>query len=104
MQPNQSKNSILNPKIANVGTQLPLLFLPNDDAPMAKKLYSCSSSYYDQLHSYVADDLTVGYPSCHKLLNRRLSYVAGSGAEKLTAEDGGFVKGVVTYMIMDIWR
>ncbi|KVH88187.1 Protein of unknown function DUF674 [Cynara cardunculus var. scolymus] len=68
---------------------------------MAKKFYDCSNSYYDKLHSYVADDLTVGCPSCHKLLNRRLSYVAGSSAEKLTAEDGGFVKGVVTYMIMD---
>ncbi|KAJ9540052.1 hypothetical protein OSB04_026558, partial [Centaurea solstitialis] len=99
MQPSSSKESILNPKIANYGTQIPLL-LPNNnhDAPMAKKFYACSNTYQ---HTYVADDPNANCPSCQNRMTRGLSYVAGVGATKLTAEGGGFVKGVVTYMIMD---
>ncbi|XP_024990345.1 uncharacterized protein LOC112524648 [Cynara cardunculus var. scolymus] len=94
MQPNSSKDCILNPKIANHGAQLPIL-LPNDDGSLYRKFYSCSD------HLFVADNPTAVCPDCNGLMNSECPYVAGSGAAKLTAEGGGFVKGVVTYMVMD---
>ncbi|KAI3748688.1 hypothetical protein L6452_11947 [Arctium lappa] len=97
MQPNQSKDSILNPKIANNGAHVPLISLPDDDdVSMVRKYYKC---YY---HSYVANDLAAVCPECKACMNTELSYVAGAVAVEETAEGGGFVKGgVVTYMIMD---
>lgn len=94
MQPNQSKDSVLNPKIVNYGANVPLL-LPNDDDLMATTYYTCRS------HSYVADDPTAVCPRCNNKMNSELSFVAGNGVVKEAAEGGGFVKGVVTYMVMD---
>ncbi|KAI3748685.1 hypothetical protein L6452_11944 [Arctium lappa] len=94
MQPNQSKDSILNPKIANHGAHVPLL-LPDDDVSMARKFYKCRN------HFYVADDPNALCPQCNTCMNTELPYVAGDGAAKLAEEGGGFVKGVVTYMVMD---
>ncbi|KAI3748687.1 hypothetical protein L6452_11946 [Arctium lappa] len=96
MQPSQSKDSILNPKIVNNGAHVPLLLPDNgDDVPMARKFYSCNS------RCYVGDDSTVVCPQCNTLMTNELPYVAGGGAARLAAEGGGFVKGVVTYMVMD---
>ncbi|KAI3748689.1 hypothetical protein L6452_11948 [Arctium lappa] len=95
MQPNSSKDSVLNPKIANYGAQVPLLLSNDHDAPMAKKFYGCSNGF---CHSYVADDPTALCPSCNNRMTSEMSYVAGAVK---AAEGGGFVKGVVTYMVMD---
>ncbi|XP_024988591.1 uncharacterized protein LOC112523288 [Cynara cardunculus var. scolymus] len=96
MQPNQSKECVLNPKIANYGAHVPLISLPDDDyVSMVRKFYKCYQ------HSYVADDPAVVCPECKAVMDTQLSYVADGGAAKLTAEGGGFVKGVVTYMVMD---
>ncbi|KAJ9540055.1 hypothetical protein OSB04_026561 [Centaurea solstitialis] len=112
IQPNQNKESILNPKIANYGAEVPLLLPCNNHVPMAKKFYTCScreSVTYDIYSSsvrstsilYVADDSTAVCPLCKACMSKAVTYVAGSGAAKVKAEGGGFVKGVVTYMIMD---
>ncbi|KAD7480066.1 hypothetical protein E3N88_03202 [Mikania micrantha] len=95
MQPNQSKDVVLNPKIANYGAHVPLLSLNADDS-MNRKFYRCASS-----HVYVADDPTALCPQCKYQMNTGLTYVAGESAAKEAAEGGGFVKGVVTYMVMD---
>ncbi|KAJ9540045.1 hypothetical protein OSB04_026551 [Centaurea solstitialis] len=100
MQPNQTKDSILNPKVANYGAHVPLLLPNDDDVPMTKKnLYTCGGGC--GYHNYVTDDPTATCPSCYYRMNRGLSYVTGSVATKSTTKGGGFVKGVVTYMIMD---
>ena len=53
MQPNRSKNSVLNPKTVKYGAHVPLLLPPNDhNIPMAQKFYRCNSSCY----SNVTDD------------------------------------------------
>ncbi|KAI3520035.1 hypothetical protein L1887_09256 [Cichorium endivia] len=96
MQPNQSKDSILNPKTVNCGVNVPLL-IPNDDVPMACKFYRSSCSHT----SYVTDDPTAVCPQCSRKMSSSVTYVRGSGVVKETAEGGGFVKGVVTYMVMD---
>ncbi|KAI3748690.1 hypothetical protein L6452_11949 [Arctium lappa] len=94
IQPNQSKESILNSKIANYGVHVPLIS-QRDDGSMARKFQKCH--YY----SYVSDDPESTCPECNDFMDAELSYVAGVDATKLTAEGGGFVKGVVTYMVMD---
>ncbi|KAK1409501.1 hypothetical protein QVD17_36027 [Tagetes erecta] len=94
MQPNQSKDAVLNPKIANCGASLPLL-LPND-VSMDRKFYRCGGN-----HHFVADDPTAVCPHCKHNISTEITYVAGNGAIKVAAEGGGFVKGVVTYMVMD---
>nr|KAJ0221673.1 hypothetical protein LSAT_V11C200093160 [Lactuca sativa] len=80
MQPNRSKkSSVLNPKTVKYGAYVPLLLPPNDhNIPMAQKFYRCNSSCYSNL-----------------------TFVGGGGMLNGMAEGGGFVKGVVTYMVSD---
>ncbi|KAK9061213.1 hypothetical protein SSX86_018393 [Deinandra increscens subsp. villosa] len=97
MQPNQTKDVVLNPKTANFGAQVPLL-LRNDGVPVHGKFYRCSSGHY----SHVTDDPSALCPHCNNSMRTEIPYVAGNGgAAKEAADGGGFVKGVVTYMVMD---
>lgn len=95
MQPNQSKDVVLNPRVPNYGAQVPLL-LSNDDVLMSREFYRCRGN-----HFYVADDPCALCPQCYALMNTKVTYVASQGAVKDSEEIGGFVKGVVTYMVMD---
>ncbi|KAI3799797.1 hypothetical protein L1987_35100 [Smallanthus sonchifolius] len=97
MQPNQSKDAVLNPKLTNSGGHVPFL-LPNDGVSMDRKFYKCSSGNY---HWHVADDPTAMCPQCNYKMSTAMTFVAGKGVAKEAAEGGGFVKGVVTYMVMD---
>ncbi|XP_071708043.1 uncharacterized protein [Rutidosis leptorrhynchoides] len=67
-----------------------------NDVSMNKEFYKCCSS-----HAYVADDPSVLCPECYAVMNTKVTYVAGHGSVKESEEVGGFVKGVVTYMVMD---
>ncbi|CAI9273521.1 unnamed protein product [Lactuca saligna] len=98
MQPNRSKNSVLNPKTVKYGAHVPLLLTPNDhNIPMAQKFYRCHSCY-----SNVTDDPDVICPRCrHYHMSTQLTFVSGGGMLNGTAEGGGFVKEVVTYMVSD---
>ncbi|KAM0023368.1 hypothetical protein Hdeb2414_s0023g00638721 [Helianthus debilis subsp. tardiflorus] len=96
MQPNQSKDAVLNPRIANYGAHVPLL-LPDDDGSLDRKLYMCPTSG----HVNITDDPTAKCPQCKGQMNFLVTFVAGNGGAKVAGEGGGFVKGVVTYMVMD---
>ncbi|XP_076949856.1 uncharacterized protein LOC143622660 [Bidens hawaiensis] len=98
MQPNQSKDVVLNPKMSNCGANVPFL-LPNADAAMDKKFYRCRG---DSSHNYVTHDPTGMCPSnCGYKMSTEVTFVAGNDAVTVATEGGGFVKGVVTYMVMD---
>ncbi|XP_071738752.1 uncharacterized protein [Rutidosis leptorrhynchoides] len=98
MQLNQSKDAVLNPRVPNFGAQVPLL-LSYDDVSLTKEFYACCNSYN---HQYVADYSGASCPAgCGCSMTRKLTYVARKDAVKESAEVGGFVKGVVTYMVMD---
>ncbi|KAL8193021.1 hypothetical protein R6Q57_027469 [Mikania cordata] len=84
-----------NSMIANYGAHVPLLSLNADDS-MNRQFYRCGSN-----HVYVADDPTVLCPQCKHQMSSELTYVTGYSAAMEAAEGGGFVKGVVTYMVMD---
>ncbi|KAL3579220.1 hypothetical protein D5086_020724 [Populus alba] len=81
MQPNQNKDSILNPTITTQVTN-PSFLLPDTKKPENRKLYYCSShpGYVSDIHNSV----------CSHCYDTPASDQAG-----------GYVKGLVTYMVTD---
>ncbi|KAI9156859.1 hypothetical protein LWI28_013265 [Acer negundo] len=100
MQPNQNKTSLLNPKSSLNANGLPLLLSDNHDQTTAVKFYLCSNS------NHVSDVLNTMCP-CGYRITRALTFVNSDGAANssttagTTTVEGGFVRGVVTYMVMD---
>uniref|UniRef100_A0A5B6YHG8 DUF674 domain-containing protein n=1 Tax=Davidia involucrata TaxID=16924 RepID=A0A5B6YHG8_DAVIN len=121
MQPNQTKDSVLMPKAPRSAPEVPLL-LPREDegeSSSTRELYRCVhhdmsaanrsfGSLNKQCHEYAADDPRAVCPSCNNLMGTKLKYVAAPPAVTTTDQarttssgEGGYVKGVVTYMVMD---
>ncbi|KAG8369636.1 hypothetical protein BUALT_Bualt14G0034200 [Buddleja alternifolia] len=95
IQPNHTKATLLKPTPPpNLGYSSPLMLLNHAPAPTQKMFYKCS--YCSS--SYVSEDPKAVCPGCSSTMSRNMSYVApqqeGSG-------EGGYVKGVVTYMVFD---
>ncbi|EYU36143.1 hypothetical protein ABFS82_14G239800 [Erythranthe guttata] len=97
IQPNKNKDTFLKPVIPPTsGSSVPLLAL--EDSPSVRALYRCTQSCNN--YCYVSDDPTALCPSCRRLMSMAMHYVAPP-AKNESCEEGGFVKGVVTYMVMD---
>ncbi|KAI9157622.1 hypothetical protein LWI28_025439 [Acer negundo] len=102
MQPNQNKTSLLNPKSPLNANGLPLLLSDNHDQSKttARNLYLCGNS------THVSDVHNTKCPCGHRI-TRGLTFVSpatavNSSTPAVTAtEEGGFVRGMVTYMVMD---
>ncbi|KAL5733320.1 hypothetical protein ACOSQ2_033012 [Xanthoceras sorbifolium] len=95
IQPNQNKNTLLNPRPPMCAPGINTLML-SDDNPrgsainIRKSYYTCVSCY-----SHVADVPNLNCPQCGlRQMNRELTYV-------LPQWRGGFLKGLVTYVVMD---
>ncbi|BFG25450.1 hypothetical protein CerSpe_117240 [Prunus speciosa] len=111
MQPNLNKDTLLKPK-AQVAGQQPSTFLinmliTNDGySSSTKKLYVCRSCRnYSSRPYYVSDDPKALCPQCiNTTISTQAIYVAPpnstTGGETSSGK-GGYVKGVVTYMITD---
>lgn len=93
VQPNKNKDVLLKPVVPISGSSVPLLLL--DDTPSEKKFYRCSYCSYNEF----TDDPRAVCPRCGRMMTTTMAYVAPPLQE--TADEGGFVKGVVTYMVMD---
>ncbi|XP_071932823.1 uncharacterized protein [Coffea arabica] len=94
IQPNQSKDTLLKPKAA---ASIPLLSL--NDGQTEAVFYRCSRGYNC---NYVSDDPKAKCPQCKNVMTNSMTYVAPPAVKEAAAGDeGGFVKGVVTYMVMD---
>ncbi|KAG8369631.1 hypothetical protein BUALT_Bualt14G0033700 [Buddleja alternifolia] len=97
IQPNHTKATLLKPTPPpNPGYSAPLMLLNHAPAPTHQKMfYKCR---YNCSASYVSEDPKAVCPGCSSTMSRNMSYVApqqeGSG-------EGGYVKGVVTYMVFD---
>ncbi|XP_049409836.1 uncharacterized protein LOC125873036 [Solanum stenotomum] len=95
----QSKDILLKPKSSVIGIScIPLLSIDDVPATTQKTFYACSNTYS---HSSVSDDPRANCTSCQCPMSRRLSYVAPPVASGAVASTSGFVKDVVTYMVMD---
>ncbi|KAL3620111.1 hypothetical protein CASFOL_035023 [Castilleja foliolosa] len=96
LQPNQTKDNLLKP-VSLVSGSLPLLALNEAPPATVKNFYRCSWCS----NGYVTDDPSAVCP-CSRQMTTEMTYVPPPpGDEKLVSEGGGFVKGVVTYMVMD---
>ncbi|KAK6144358.1 hypothetical protein DH2020_021178 [Rehmannia glutinosa] len=98
IQPNQTKHTLLKP-VPEVSGSVPLLAL-NGAPATAKKFYMCTHSSAYSSTSYVSDDPNTVCPQCKGKMTTNVSYVAPPKGQQGSSE-GGFVKGVVTYMVMD---
>ncbi|XP_060188078.1 uncharacterized protein LOC132617151 [Lycium barbarum] len=92
IQPNQDKDILLKPQSAAYATSSPLLLT---DSPVIRQFYKCP------YHNYMTDDSRTACPQrCGNLMNIKMEYVA-TAADNAVASNGGLVKGVVTYMVLD---
>jgi hypothetical protein len=97
IQPDQDKDFVLNPKVAISGAEVPLLLPSVDQSNTARKFYRCGSHA-----SYVATDRRAICPSCKSSMTTELSYVDPPRDIKASSSsEGGYVKGLITYMVMD---
>ncbi|CAK9150541.1 unnamed protein product [Ilex paraguariensis] len=110
--PDQNKDSLLKPKIC--ASQVSLV-LPDVSFVGNKKFYTCSNYQPDQDRRYsyegtqscshlsVADDPRAVCPKCDAYMTKEVTYVARAKAKEVSAGEaaGGYVRGVVTYMVMD---
>ncbi|XP_059274707.1 uncharacterized protein LOC132029474 [Lycium ferocissimum] len=93
----QSKDILLKPKSSVWNSPVPFLSL-NDVPTTQKAFYGCSNT---RTHSTVSDDTSARCITCQYPMSRKLMYVAPQGVKESVAATGGFVKEVVTYMVMD---
>ncbi|KAJ0101348.1 hypothetical protein Patl1_06271 [Pistacia atlantica] len=93
-QPNQTKNSLLNPRAPrSAATGVPLLLCDYDSH--TRMVYSCPSHYHN-----ITDVPNLLCPSCNKKMTGPLYYVPPS-LENTGLVEGGFVKSFVSFMVTD---
>ncbi|XP_030932886.1 uncharacterized protein LOC115958599 [Quercus lobata] len=118
LQPNLNKETLLKPKvnISGGGTGV-LLLLPNVESSSSTSLkfykcarnnrsYCCVEVYEatsSNCNNYVANDNRAICLSCKNVMNQELDFVHSPSATNAgsSSSEGGYVRGVVTYMVMD---
>ncbi|KAM5556253.1 hypothetical protein ABKV19_023910 [Rosa sericea] len=96
MLPDCNKDTLLKPK-AVIGSGDASLLLTNEESVAQKKVFMCVN-----YHRYVADDPRAICPQCRNSLSTEVPYVAPQATTAESSGGGrGYVKDVVTYMIMD---
>ena len=118
LQPNLNKETLLKSKvhISGGGTGVTLL-LPKVKSPStsstSNKWYRCSESstsrmwYYDSgescCYSYVSNDSSAKCPNCQRSMSDNVNFIDPPRATNVgsSSSEEGYVKGVVTYMVMD---
>ncbi|XWS07830.1 hypothetical protein CRYUN_Cryun41cG0026100 [Craigia yunnanensis] len=114
MQPFQDKDALLRPKVLISGAKnLPQL-LPNIESSKDSKhkgFYRCGGLNYSSCRSYIAEDPKATCPQCRCTMTAPVQLVEtekkspsnslSSFSSSSSEAEGGFVKGVVTYMVMD---
>ncbi|XP_031093782.1 uncharacterized protein LOC115998365 [Ipomoea triloba] len=105
LQPNLNRDVLLNPKIATPSFNVPLLLAAGGGASQAKKFYVCTGSNgYACGRRSISEDPKAICPNCRSYISSEASYVAPVKADCSSRDNesgGGFVKGVVTYMVTD---
>ncbi|KAK4579025.1 hypothetical protein RGQ29_028905, partial [Quercus rubra] len=107
LQPAQNKSTLLMPIVHINGGVVPLQ-LPNvESSSTSRKFYRCNGTsnsygYSTDCISYVSANSRAICPSCQNFMSRKLNFVdPPSSNNPGSSSEGGYVKGVVTYMVMD---
>ncbi|KAJ4834851.1 hypothetical protein Tsubulata_038744 [Turnera subulata] len=116
IQSRENKDAALRPRVPTLvfesGSLLPpgIEALPPPSSDNNHKLYVCSSSYN---HAYVTDKPNRACPCCNWIMSREAVRLDGLSSKKSADNNstttttlggdskGGYVKGVITYMVMD---
>lgn len=111
LQPNQNRDTVLKPKILfNCATKLlPNVNIPTAATPTATTIFLCGTNSYPGQFSYgsscldrVSDGPNAKCPGCNQLMSKNGTYVWPPGKlQAPIANDGGFVKDLATYIVMD---
>ncbi|GMI87046.1 hypothetical protein like AT5G01150 [Hibiscus trionum] len=100
IQPTTTRDTLLKPTFSsNLANNVPLL-LPNIKSSKPQGLYRCSYG----CSSYYTNDPTATCPGCRHAMNTTATYVNPPNKVSTTSSavnEGGYVKGVVTYTILD---
>ncbi|XP_074586857.1 uncharacterized protein LOC141842742 [Curcuma longa] len=100
LQNSEGKSTLLNP----IGSISPSLLLPgpSSSSSSSKNVYfQCANSNYSSCNAYVSKVNGVLCPNCKNRMSKQMIYVKGDEREDYVDPNVGFVKGVVTYTIMD---
>ncbi|XWS07831.1 hypothetical protein CRYUN_Cryun41cG0026200 [Craigia yunnanensis] len=101
MQPKANKDTLLKPILSNYDANVPRL-LPNIQSSTTTSLYRCGNSYNNrECGIYVASDSKSICPSCNGIMSQIVTVVNPPTMQASSCDEGGYVKGVITYMIMD---
>ncbi|OMP02665.1 hypothetical protein COLO4_10946 [Corchorus olitorius] len=109
MQKTTNKDTLLKPVVTTNASSVPLL-LPNmPSSSTSNTLYRCSYHNNTNCRTYISNNPQKICPSCGSymmnvpvtLVNAATNVNAAANANPDTNEGGGYVKGVVTYMVMD---
>ncbi|XVF83479.1 hypothetical protein PTKIN_Ptkin16aG0491100 [Pterospermum kingtungense] len=100
MQPQADKETLLKPIVSNSAANVPRL-LPNIRSPTSTNLYRCGNTSRSDCRIYVSSDSKSICPSCRSEMSRTATVVNPPEKPASSCDDGGYVKGVITYMIMD---
>ncbi|KAK3232255.1 hypothetical protein Dsin_004136 [Dipteronia sinensis] len=90
LQPDQKKNSLLNPRAPIYASGISLMLADHD--LVNHKLYNCPN------HWCVTDVPNLLCPNCKGKMKCGTTYVSPSAENTV---EGGFVKGLITYIVMD---
>lgn len=104
LQAGFDKNTLLKPTISSNTSCQTTFLLECSESSSAKNFYRCDGRSYGQCsnwNNYVTDGAGTPCPSCKRPMTVQLTYVPPK--TKMVAADsgGGYVQGIVTYMVMD---
>ncbi|GMI87081.1 hypothetical protein like AT5G01150 [Hibiscus trionum] len=105
IMPKTNRDTLLKPKYSpSSATNVPLL-LPTIRSSTKPRIYHCSiCRYSSNCRLYYTNDPTTTCPTCSRAMNSRVTLVNPpnkASTSSSSANEGGYVKGVVTYTIMD---
>ena len=104
LKPNVKKENILNPKeyIYDSTTGSVPHLLPHIESYTSTKFYQCSNNYNINSSKYVAYGFNSICPSCQLVMSSELSFEGLPSTTNMeSSSEGGYVKGLVSYMVMD---
>ncbi|WVY95333.1 hypothetical protein V8G54_034421 [Vigna mungo] len=100
MQPDQHKDILLKPSVPMSSRISGLLPLVNDNDSSSNN--STDVFYRCRNHDgYVTCDNNTRCPTCRTSMNSKMTFVGKKVANEIYADNSGFVKEVITYMVMD---
>ncbi|KAE8670702.1 tyramine N-feruloyltransferase 4/11-like [Hibiscus syriacus] len=107
IQPTTNRDTLLKPTYSSsLATDVPLL-LPNIQSSTPQGLYRCSYRHGSNCGSYYANDPKCTCPSCGRAMSSPATFVNPPNkvsTASSAANEGGYVKGLVTYTILDDLR